>query len=328
MTAAFHFIQPLSTDSQGRISSLSETPADFPRLLLSPTISPLTAKGVILVEGADTEKLLQGQLTCDISQLTTENALKGALCDVKGRMICSLACTRTHSGTTLLIMHKGLVDSTLTTLKKYAVFYKVTLSDVSNEYAVFGLQNRRFDGIPDLDISTAKITENLTLSICPAPKAETFWEGKIKDYQPCGESFWDYLMINNGEGDVHPETTNEFIPQMLNLQHTNGVNFRKGCYTGQEIVARMQYLGKLKRRMYHLHLDTEETISPGDTVDQEGKSGVGTVVNAVISAAGTNLLVVLTTDAAAAETLRIGNFNGSFHILPLPYDSQLTAAQK
>ena len=336
MTAAFHFIQPTNPGSNSLIDSLGEKPQDFPALARSATLSPLVSKGVILVEGPDTEKLLQGQLTCDINQLSDEHALKGALCDVKGRMISSLICMTTMSGATLLIMHRELVEITLATLKKYAVFYKVTLTDASDDYAVFGVHddktNCTINVKSGVDTTLADIAHGLQLVVCSSPHAEQFWTTYSENYKPCGENFWHYLMIIHGEGEVYPNTSGEFIPQMLNLQHTNAVNFRKGCYTGQEIIARMQYLGKLKRRMYHLLIRSEQSTNtgfkPGDKIDIEGKSDVGTVVSVAISANGIEFLAVRTEEAANAPTLCIGEVGGSFEVVPLPYDDKFMAAPK
>src|SRR5690606_16918756 len=102
-----------------------------------------------------------------------------------------------------------------------------------------------------------------SLLVVGADRAEAVWTRLAARAIPAGVPLWTLLAIRDGQGEVRPETREEFIPQMLNLQHTGAVSFRKGCYTGQEIVARMQYLGKLKRRMYRLAIPIADTPAPG-----------------------------------------------------------------
>jgi len=100
---------------------------------------------------------------------------------------------------------------------------------------------------------------------------------------PVGAGPWEMLDILAGTPTVYPQTAEAFVPQMTNMQVINGVNFQKGCYTGQEVVARMQYLGKLKRRMYRVHIDTDSPVHPGDklyTADTSSGQGTGNIVSA------------------------------------------------
>ena len=323
MAGVFQFLQEGESASAGeRTAYLTETSEDFSGFAGSPTVSPLASKGAILLSGPDTEKLLQGQLTCDVTQLKEKNSLKGALCDSKGRMLSSFLCVRHADDTVLLVMDKGLIDSTLETLKKYAVFYNVTMSNASDQFAVYGLQGVRLASLEPSPLLIAPITENLALAIGSAALVKQHWEMLSNAYRPCGEAWWTYLLIQSGEGEVLPQTRGEFIPQMLNFQHTDAVNFRKGCYTGQEIVARMQYLGKIKRRMYHLKIKTPQEIHPGEVVNTDNKSNVGTVVMATTVGEVKELLAVLTEEAIRSTTLSIGSFQGGFEVLPLPYENQ------
>ena len=322
MTSRFEFIAPLGTETgNGCISMLGENLSEFRQLADKATISPLGDRGVIAVTGPDVINLLQGQLTCDMSQLAATGSLKGALCDSKGRMVSSFLCLQRATDDVLLVVHRGLTGPTLETLRKYAVFYKVTLSDVTNEYLVFGIHGSTQ---PIAGAMTASISPELSLLVCPSLQGEELWNALTQTLIPTGDDFWSYLLINAGEGEVRPETQGEFIPQMLNLQATGAVNFRKGCYTGQEIVARMQYLGKLKRRMYHLETQGDSLCNPGDVVNCDGKANVGTVVLATAIEGGQSLLVVLTEEAAAAQSLEIGAYQGPVSRIELPYEGSLT----
>jgi folate-binding protein YgfZ len=137
------------------------------------------------------------------------------------------------------------------------------------------------------------------------------------------------LNIRAGLAEVVAQTQEEFIPQMLNLQHTGAVNFRKGCYTGQEIVARMQYLGKLKRRMYRLQVESNQLLAPGTAINSGDKSAIGTVVMAQMSGQNQQeILAVLVHEAADAHQLRFGETELAVTNLPLPYDDQFVVATR
>jgi len=306
--------------NDGNEISFGDKPSDYEALAKQATFSPLLDRGVLSISGPDTEKLLQGQLTCDMSQLGIGGSLPGTLCDNKGRVISTFLALRPDEQRVLLVMHKDIVSSTLATLKKYAVFYKTTLEDLSSDYRLFGLNNISEPGELFLYGSLAG---QLGLGLVTASDAITAWDALANKYTAAGTGFWQHLVIRNGIGEVRPETLGEFIPQMLNLQHTGAVNFRKGCYTGQEIVARMQYLGKLKRRMYRLDIDSTVSIVPGTAIHRDGKSDVGTVVLSESNSSSTQgVLAVLTAEAAQANRLIFGDVEATFQLQPLPYDDK------
>lgn len=321
-----------------QVVSFRETPTQYPQLASQTLLFSLDDKGVIGCSGQDTDKLLQGQLTCDMRQLSEQQALKGALCTVQGRMVSDFHLCRLPDGDVLLITHEGLVLPTLDTLKKFAVFYKTTLSDRRTDYRVFGLAG------PDIDtlaqrltgqttpstscsclqgngISLLKLAPQRWLVVVPNDCAQAIWQQLCEDATPAGLPLWRLLLIGDGEGEVQPETTETFIPQMLNFQHTGAVNFKKGCYTGQEIVARMQYLGKLKRRMYRLAVSSPAP-SPGTPVYLSSNRECGTVVlSAPASPSQWQLLAVLTEEAAVEKTLRFGEEETAVQRMPLPYET-------
>jgi folate-binding protein YgfZ len=127
--------------------------------------------------------------------------------------------------------------------------------------------------------------------------------------------------VRAGIGQVMPQTRELFIPQMLNLQAVGGVSFKKGCYTGQEIVARMQYLGKLKRRLYHLSLDAPQMPEPGTPLfSPSHASSIGEVVLAAKADQTIELLAVLQAEAADSGDVHLGTLEGpGLHLLDLPY---------
>lgn len=312
--------------------SFGERPEDYPVLDRQATILPITDRGLIQLTGADNDKLLQGQLTCDMRQLNVGGSQPGALCDNKGRMISNVVVSRPREDTVLMSLPAELISITIDTLKKFAVFYKTDISDVSQDYCVLGLSG----GPTELPAETETLSVNhlvstsLRLLALEKNRAESLWKQLRTDYSKAGLHYWEYLNITAGIGEVRKETTGEFIPQMLNLQHVGAVSFRKGCYTGQEIVARMQYRGKLKRRMYCLHTELSNTPPPGTTVFLPGNQEAGSILLArecAGAAPSQVVLAILTEEAAASGRLIIGETETATRILPLPYDHLFAEGQ-
>nr|WP_314478493.1 folate-binding protein YgfZ [uncultured Pseudomonas sp.] len=296
---------------------------------------PLSHEGILAVRGSDAGKFLQGQLTCNINYLSPEYASFGARCMVKGRMQSSFRILPEGNGY-LLAMASELLEPQLADLKKYAVFSKATLTDESAAWVRFGLHDgqaalsalgltvapeagstTRLEGLIAVTVGTGR-----TELWVPAEQvdevrktlAATLPEGELNQ--------WLLGQVRAGIGQVLGPTRELFIPQMLNLQAVDGVSFKKGCYTGQEIVARMQYLGKLKRRMYRLALDRQALPAPGEQIfSPVHGSSVGDVVMAASTGTGCELLAVIAADAVEDGNLHLGHLEGpALQVLPLPYE--------
>ncbi|WP_236235172.1 CAF17-like 4Fe-4S cluster assembly/insertion protein YgfZ [Pseudomonas faucium] len=297
--------------------------------------SPLSHEGILAVRGSDAGKFLQGQLTCNINYLSLEHAGLGARCMVKGRMQSSFRILPEGNGY-LLAMASDLLEAQLADLKKYAVFSKATLSDESAAWVRFGLQQGdaalqalglsvpasagatvRHDGLIAITASAGRV--ELWVPADNAARVRetlsaTLPEGSLND--------WLLGQIRAGIGQVMGPTRELFIPQMINLQAVDGVSFKKGCYTGQEIVARMQYLGKLKRRQYRLALAEQQVPAPGAEIfSPTHGSSVGEVVLAASTGQGCELLAVLSADAVEDDNLHLGSLQGPrLALLSLPYE--------
>jgi folate-binding protein YgfZ len=157
----------------------------------------------------------------------------------------------------------------------------------------------------------------------PGP-IQALWEEAAQTAQPTGREAWALLDIRAGLPSVYETTSDAFVPQMANLQLVDGVSFTKGCYTGQEVVARMQYLGKLKRRMYRVRLDAAEAPRPGDelySASSESGQGAGRVVAAAPSPdGGFEALVVTPIPSAEADDLHLHDTRGpALTLLGNPY---------
>lgn len=155
----------------------------------------------------------------------------------------------------------------------------------------------------------------------PAEQADAIRDQLTATLEQADLNEWLLGQIRAGIGQVMPQTRELFIPQMLNLQAVGGVSFKKGCYTGQEIVARMQYLGKLKRRLYRLSLATSETPAPGTPLfSPSHNSSIGEVVIAANADQSVELLAVLQAEAADSGDVRLGALEGpGLQLLDLPY---------
>jgi len=295
---------------------------------------PLSHEGVLAVRGVDASKFLQGQLTCNMDYLSDAKATLGARCTQKGRMQSSFRILLEGDGV-LLAMASELVDAQLLDLKKYAVFSKSKLTDESASWMRFGLNDG--DGalvslgldLPQETDSVVRANDLIAIRVSPARAelwvradqaeeirtrlAAQLHEGTLND--------WLLGQIRAGIGQVFGQTREEFIPQMINLQAVGGVSFKKGCYTGQEIVARMQYLGKLKRRLYRLTLGGSDVPEPGvELFSPVHTSSAGNVVIAARAEGNVEVLAVLQADAVEDGNIRLGAADGlALQLTELPY---------
>lgn len=291
-------------------------------------------EGVLAVRGSDAAKFLQGQLTCNLNYLSDTQASLGARCTQKGRMQSSFRILLQGDGV-LMAMATELLEPQLADLKKYAVFSKSKLTDESPAWVRFGLSNADPALVTlglELPAETDSVARTDTLIAIrvsparaelwvPAEQAETVRNQLASQLQHADLNEWLLGQIRAGIGQVMPQTRELFIPQMLNLQAVGGVSFKKGCYTGQEIVARMQYLGKLKRRLYRLSLDAAELPEPGTALfSPNHNSAIGEVVIAAKADQSIELLAVLQAEAAESDDVHLGTLEGpGLQVLDVPY---------
>ena len=309
-------------------------------------LADLSDFSLIRARGGDTQNFLNGQLSNDIRQLDATHSQLASWCSPQGRMLVIFRLFR-RSNDTLLQLPATLIENTLKRLRMFVMRAKVTLESVEAELVSIGLSGPDVKKIltdaagfapggdngcetrADVTITSLPGPHTRYEIIAPTAVAEKLWESLKSKATPVGPAVWAWLDIMVGIPSVHPGTSEEFVPQMANLEIVGGVNFKKGCYPGQEIVARMQYLGKLKQRMYRAHFDGGATPRPGDAIfapDFPGQAA-GTVVDAQPSPdGGYDLLAVIQISSADAGELRLGSETGPKLLLqPLPY-SVSTAA--
>jgi len=324
-----------ATITAGLTTAFGESPADYPAL--KATLSDLGDQGVLALKGVDSKRFLQGQSTSDTSLLDEHTSLPGAICNPKGRMFTSYQALEPVADSVLLVMHRSLVDTTIDNIGKYAAFFKTTLSNVSDEYRLLGISGPDceaalepcFDVMPTAinqivisdDSLLLRISAKQFLLIVIADAAEAFWLKLASTCTPTGISYWHLQLIQAGLAPVRAETFEQYVPQMFNLQATGAVNFKKGCYTGQEIVARMQYLGKLKRRAYRVIIDASNPPQAGvEIYASETNKLVGTVlIAAPANQRSTEMLAVLHEEQADAASFIIDGETVKVRIAELPY---------
>jgi len=243
----------------------------------------LSHYSAIALRGEDQSNYLQGQVTCDVTTSTEHSLLVGAHCDAKGKVFSAFRLINRNS-THLLIQPKASISASLTALKKFGVFAKVEISETDelSFFALVGentssiLQNS-FTRIPDS--LNPVVQSNSTTLIYIAGKqaryilidtAATLEDVLIKMNLPVyNNAVWDLLEINAGFVQLSTDSSGEYAPQMLNLQAIHGISFTKGCYLGQETVARMQYLGKNKKALFSLSTSLKQPLQKNEVIEKQ-----------------------------------------------------------
>ncbi|WP_428354713.1 YgfZ/GcvT domain-containing protein [Methyloprofundus sp.] len=271
-------------------------------------LAPLTHLAVLSVSGIDAENFLQGQTTCDIKALVDSQPSLGAYCNAKGRTISSFIIIRQKESFLLILTH-DLIDTVRKKLQMYVLRSDVQLADLSDELCLTGIAN--IDLSPQENLYPYPQLNDGFLFIASPDESRLFW-GELTQQQPIHRVngyAWLELDIQAGIPWLYSQTSEEFVPQMLNLHKLNAISFEKGCYTGQEIVARTHYLGKNKRAMYQAHCSVSSDIAPGCIVTDNQEAVMGTVVLAATNDISTQLLVVLKDQAMETENLQLKNQN-------------------
>lgn len=303
-------------------------------------IADLSHRGLIAVNGADAVSFLQGQITTDVSRIDAGHSRIAGYCSPKGRLLTLFRIFQ-RDGTYYLQMQGENLTATLDRLNKYVLMSKVTLEDASNTLVRFGFSGPHAEDeagriLGDIPAAIDEVLQNRDLTITRVPgvhprfeivgppdAAQKLWSELDVRAAPVGSEVWTLLEILNGVPSIYADTADEFIPQTVNLDLLGGISFDKGCYTGQEIVARLHYRGTVKRRMHLLRCAADAPPRPGDAVIIAGGESK-TIGNVVVAApapdTGWALLAVLIIDQASGE-LRLGNASGPPLTLgELPYD--------
>ncbi|AVE58379.1 MULTISPECIES: tRNA-modifying protein YgfZ [Citrobacter] len=291
------------------------------------------------ITGADSEKYMQGQVTADVNQLTEQQHLLVAHCDAKGKMWSNLRLFRDGDGFAW-IERRSLREAQLTELKKYAVFSKVAIApdDERVLLGIAGFQARAalaniFSELPNSEkqvvsegASTLLWFEHPAerfLLITDVATAESLTEKLRGEAALNNSQQWLALDIEAGIPVIDSANSGQFIPQATNLQALGGISFKKGCYSGQEMVARAKFRGANKRALWSLAGKASRVPETGEDLElQMGENWrrTGTVLAAVQLDDGQILVqVVMNNDMEADSVFRVRDDANTLHIVPLPY---------
>ena len=277
--------------------------------------SRLTDLGVIRAHGADAATFLHGQLTVDIISLGLSEARLAGLCSAKGRLITTLIAWKSADGDILLALPVELLPTVLKRLSMFVMRAKCKLSDATAEVPLWGLVEAANDG-------ATWSREGDAIRLPPAPGAALFLTLQPAPALPVlAAADWHWLSLQSGLPWITAATSEQFVPQMVNLELLGGVNFKKGCYPGQEIVARSQYRGTLKRRSYLYEADAAATSGQEVFHSDDPGQPAGMVLN-VATRDGRSLILAETKIAALATgSLHLGAADGPLLTpQPMPYD--------
>jgi folate-binding protein YgfZ len=294
---------------------------------------------VLDFSGEDATSFLQGQVTCDVNSLAIESSTCGGYCSATGRLLADFLLWRTPTGYRM-VLARSIAGNTRDRLTRFVLRAKVNILDRSDEVVVLGAAGQAADAalgavfgdIPRQDQRVQQDEFGGSLIALPAARflivaapidALRIQAGLTGALRPVGAPCWEWLDIRNGFPWITERTKDQFVPQMANLELLGGVSFQKGCYPGQEIVARTQYRGKLKRRTFLAHVEARMGPVAGDELfcdDLPGQS-CGMVVNAQRSpSGGYDLLAVVPLESRASSTLHLKSSDGPvLRFLELPY---------
>ena len=291
-------------------------------------LSPLPHLGVIRAEGEDAAKFLHGQLTQDFALLDASGARLAAFCSAKGRMQASFIGFKRSPQEIWLVCARDLLAQTLKRLSMFVLRAQVRLSDATGQVALAGVAGPLVAQLapgPHQPWDMQALGEARLVHLYPADGvARALWAAPQGTPLPApaslSEQRWLWGEVRSGVATVSQALAEALVPQMLNYESLDGVNFRKGCYPGQEVVARSQFRGTLKRRGYLVHGDTE--LLPGQEVFDAAQPDQPCGIVAQVAQApsgGWDAIASLQVSAAQGD-LRAGNAGGGrLALLPLPY---------
>jgi folate-binding protein YgfZ len=295
-------------------------------------VAPLTHLGLIRVQGEDAAQFLHGQLTNDFVLLGQNQARLAGFCNAKGRLQASFIGFKRSPTDVMLVCSRDILAATQKRLSMFVMRAKVKLSDASNDFAIYGLAG---SAVQDAALVVADNSGSIwakadfddasLISLYPAdgtPRA--LWVAPVGSAAPAGEALspalWEWSEVRSGIATVTQAIYEDFVPQMLNYESVGGVNFKKGCYPGQEVVARSQFRGTLKRRAYLAH--SALALTAGDEVflASDPDQPCGTVAQAAAAPnGGFDAIVSLQVSAfEAGGGIHLGGAEGPVLVLSAP----------
>lgn len=248
-------------------------------------------------DGADAQSFLQGQLTNNVAALDAIHSQYTGYCTPKGRLLAFMLLWQ-HDGAYRMLLPRELCEPVRKRLALYILRAKVKASDVSPHLALFGLSGKgaaqlaaaiagtapveEHEAVHSDDVAVIKLPQTRYLIVTASSAAATIEARLAAAAAVSADTLWDALDIAAGIPNVYAATQDQFVPQAVNLDLIGALSFNKGCYTGQEIVARAHYLGRVKQRMVRGYLPASDMAAPGDKLYSEpyGEQASGMIVSA------------------------------------------------
>ncbi len=290
---------------------------------------PLTHWGLIRARGADATKFLQGQLTNDLLVMPNDSARLAGFCSAKGRLQANFIVWRLAPDELLLACAASVLSATLKRLSMFVMRAQCKLSDASTELNLHGVVGAAALGpIGDAGEWCVRTVEGGTLVRLPdvdgTPRCVLALEPQTPPIRGASLALdtWRWLEVRSGLPMIEAATVEQFVPQMLNYELVGGVDFQKGCYPGQEIVARSQYRGTIKRRMFLFECDAIALAGQEVFHSADVEQPAGMVVNAALKpdGAGSTLLAEVKLAALVDGSLHLGAPAGpALQLRQLPY---------
>lgn len=298
----------------------------------------LSQRGLITFAGEEAQNFLHNQLSCDVVAVTLNRSTYGAYCTPKGRMLASFLLWQSGQGY-FMQLPSLLREPIQKQLTKFILRSKVKAADASSDWVLIGISGKDATALLQQVIGQApnaahdvvhvdgtaviRLPTDRYEIVASRDKAPRILESLAARAEKAGPELWEWLDIRAGIPTIMPATQEAFVPQMVNLDLIGGVSFEKGCYPGQEIVARMHYRGTLKQRMYLAHIAGMDSPQPGDKLYSAdfGEQACGTIVNATRSPeGGYDALAVVQIASAGKGNVRWKSSGGPvLKQLPLPY---------
>lgn len=321
------------------IANATHSPLFIRGARLSAYLTSLTNESLIHFQGPDTVTFLQGQVTCDVRKVSQTSSLTGAYCTPKGRVIVDFLLGQAGPDHWLMRVRRDIAEHTAQTLSKYIVFSKSELDSQRNDWVVMGcwgdkaasMLGEHFGGVPSTLHASTGTGGALIIQRDNSRQRFELWldrencsqqiQALTDDCSPGSPKRWSGMDIESGLARVCASTTETMTPQALNYDLTDHIDFRKGCYTGQEVVARLHYKGESKRRTFAARIGQENATEAGAAIFTPDGSTVGTVLNQGIDEEQRPIILIELALKAQTQTLLLAHDKNAdpITLLPLPY---------
>jgi tRNA-modifying protein YgfZ len=331
-----------ATFVDGRVAHFGNARAELLSLNTQTVMCDLSHEGLLLVSGDDAAAFLHGQLSNDVLALAEGDAQITSWCSPKGRMLLTPLLWKGKQGY-FLQMPRSLQVAIQKRLQMFILRSKVKLTDLSADWVKIGVAGVEsnaleasihavFGAVPGRVMTSIhtdfgrviRLSQTRFEIIASAEHAIEIWKTLMPNVAKVGAGVWDLFTIRDGVVQVLPETQDQFVPQAANFELIGGVNFKKGCYPGQEIVARTQYRGILKRRLVRVHSESSDLPKLGESIyaPEFGEQAAGHIANvAPAPEGGFDALVVAQIESIKADSLRLKSVDGvALKVVALPYE--------